>query len=186
MKMRKLVFILIVILLVLVASACSNDLREGETHSSDAPASTDSSGGISFGTSSDGSGTGSPPQPEPYPRPQPVAGNGDCPDDSFGPITFDGDAWVCIPECGTAEPLCPSTSSGTAEPACASNPFSSAAPCEDNEDCSVDGEMCGNVGNGQRGCLLPPTHCILRCAATLQCPEHMICTLAQVCAYPPS
>jgi hypothetical protein len=139
----------------------------------------DSTGNDPGSTSDPGTGD------EPYPRPEPVTAEGSCPVGSFGPITFDGEAWICIPECMDAEPQCPAPSSGTAEAVCATNPFSSSDPCMDDADCTIEGEACGNIGSNQRGCLLAPSHCILRCDAESVCPTDMICTSARVCAYTP-
>jgi len=167
--------------MIAALAACGDSPGEAQSSTAD----DDGSETSSSSTSSEGSSsstTGDPGDPE-YPRPDPVEPTGTCPPESFGPITFDGAAWVCIPECGE-DSTCPMAATGTAEPACATNPFSSAAPCETSTDCTVDGEMCGNIGGGQKGCLLPPSHCILRCDAD-ECPQDMVCTLAGVCAYPP-
>jgi hypothetical protein len=138
-------------------------------------------------TSSDGTSTTSTTGPtgDPdYPSPDPVAGDGTCPPTTLGPITFDGDAWVCLPPCD-ADDTCPPPSSGSAEAACASNPQSTGDPCETSDDCTVEGEMCGNIGNDQKGCLLPPSHCVLRCDPELACPDDMVCATVGICAYPP-
>jgi hypothetical protein len=170
---------------MLVASACRGSSTEAETLGFDS-ATMSTTGASSSSTGADaGSSSDTAALPEPgYPRPDPVAPDGMCPEGAFGPITFDGDAWVCLPECGEDE-QCPEGASGTAEAACATNPYSSAAPCEDSMDCTEPGEMCGNVGDEQKGCLLPPTHCILRCDAELLCPDEMTCSAAGVCAYLP-
>lgn len=153
----------------------------------DAPTSGDSSEGGSSGEEStaDGDSSGVIPDADPsYPRPDPVDEAGDCPDGFFGPITFDGTGWVCIPACTGDPPACPAGATGDAEAACSTNPMSSVDPCEDASDCDVDGEMCGNIGGGQRGCLLPPSHCILRCDDGQACPDGLSCAEGVgVCQY---
>ncbi|MEM7156827.1 MAG: hypothetical protein AAF799_28515 [Myxococcota bacterium] len=120
-----------------------------------------------------------------YPRPNPLDGGGECPEGFWGPITFDMNGWVCIPACTMDDPpMCPSGLSGDAVGRCATNPLSSAAPCSEQEDCTEEGEGCGNIGGGQMGCLLPPSHCILRCDDGQTCPESMSCSpTAGICQY---
>jgi hypothetical protein len=168
---------------VLALFACGDSPTESnsatampETGIADDTSTTDASEGSS-------STTGAVGDPD-YPRPDPVAAEGMCPADFFGPITFDGGAWICIPECD-AESMCPPAATGTAEAACATNPYSSASPCDASSDCTIEGEACGNIGGGQKGCLLAPSHCILRCDAELVCPDEMTCTVAGVCGYSP-
>jgi hypothetical protein len=115
-----------------------------------------------------------------------VAEDGTCPPGSFGPITFDGGGWVCLPECTNAAEICPEPESGDAVAECATNPFSSAEPCMDSSDCTVEGEMCGNAGGGQMACLLEPSHCILRCDDGQTCPDDMSCAAGPgICQYDP-
>ena len=150
--------------------------------SSDDPTLDDDSTTAAAGSETTGGG-----DPE-YPRPEPVAEVGDCPEGFLGPITYDGDGWLCLPPCIDGDPpTCPEPMSGDAEAACATAPFSSATPCTDDTDCTVDGEKCGNVGMGQMGCLLPPTHCLLRCDEGQTCPDEMSCSpSAGLCQYTPS
>ncbi len=131
------------------------------------------------------SSTGADAEDDPsYPRPSPVDEAGTCPDGFFGPITFDGGGWACLPPC-TGEPaMCPASGSGDAPAECATNPLSSAAPCTDSSDCTVESEMCGNVGGGAMGCLLPPSHCILRCSEGETCPAGQACAPGPgICQY---
>jgi hypothetical protein len=145
------------------------------------------------GGTSDSSGgalddsTGTEPAGDPsYPRPSPIDEAGDCPGGFFGPITFDGGGWGCLPPCAGDPPMCPDPGSGDAEAQCATNPLSSAEPCMDSTDCTVAGEMCGNIGGGQQGCLLPPSHCILRCDEGQTCPDDMTCGVGPgICQYAP-
>lgn len=120
-----------------------------------------------------------------YPRPNPLDGGGECPEGFWGPITFDMMGWVCIPACTMDDPpMCPSGLSGDAEGRCATNPMSSSDPCTEQSDCTAEGEGCGNIGMGQMGCLLPPSHCILRCDGGQTCPESMSCSpTAGICQY---
>lgn len=167
-------------LVMALALACGGSLHESQSDGDDESSSgsgSSTSGGDSTST------TGDVGDPE-YPRPDPIDAAGMCPPESFGPITFDGAAWICIPQCG-ADDSCPAPTTGTADAACATNPYSSATPCVTSGDCTVDGEMCGNAGAGMQACLLPPTHCILRCDGEHACPDEMVCTIASVCAYPP-
>jgi hypothetical protein len=166
-------------ILLLATIACGASPSESQTSATNG---IDVSSSSSSSDSSSSS-TGEPGDPD-YPRPEPVDMNGTCPGVSFGPITFEGSSWVCIPECGDGG-SCPVPATGTAEAACASAPLSSATPCATSADCTVDGEMCGNAGGGDMRCLLPPTHCILRCDAERVCPDAMVCTIAGVCAYAP-
>lgn len=154
----------------------------------EAPTSDDSTSAgeaSSDGPSADSSSSGAAPDGDPsYPRPDPVDEAGDCPDGFLGPITFDGAGWLCIPACSGDPPMCPAGASGDAEATCSTNPMSSAAPCDDSTDCEIDGEMCGNIGGGQRGCLLPPSHCILRCDDGQSCPDGLTCAEGVgVCQY---
>ena len=138
----------------------------------------------SSSSSSDG-GVGAPGDPD-YPQPTPLDGGGECPPGFHGPITFDFEGWVCIPACSAddEEPMCPSGLDGDARGRCATNPSSSAEPCQDNTDCTQPGERCGNIGGGERGCLLEPTHCILRCGDGKTCPESMTCSpTMNICQY---
>ena len=131
-----------------------------------------------------GSSSGGPPSDPAYPRPDPVDEAGMCPAGTFGPITYDGAGWLCLPPCAGDPPGCPDPLTGDAEPQCATNPMSSAAPCGDSTDCEVDGEMCGNIGGGQMGCLLPPSHCILRCDDGQTCPDGLSCAEGPgICEY---
>lgn len=119
-----------------------------------------------------------------YPRPDPVDEAGMCPGGYFGPITFDGAGWLCLPPCEGEAPQCPDPQTGDAVAECATNPLSSAAPCADSTDCDVAGEMCGNIGGGQSGCLLPPSHCILRCDEGETCPDGLVCAAGPgICQY---
>ncbi|MEM9459316.1 MAG: hypothetical protein AAGF11_34370 [Myxococcota bacterium] len=130
----------------------------------------------STASSSSGEDVSAPEDPQ-YPRPEPFGPAGECPEGFFGPITFDLTGWVCIPECEAGDPpLCPSGQSGSAQGRCATNPDSSAEPCSDDTDCQVAGERCGNVGMEQAGCLLEPSHCILRCDDGQDCPDSMTCS----------
>lgn len=156
----------------------SSSVSQGITET-DAASDSSSSGGADGSSGTTGEVSGDPS----YPRPDPVEPDGTCPGGSFGPITFDGFAWICIPECGAMQ-ACPDAASGSPEAACATNPYSSATACTTNTDCTVDGEMCGNAGSGMLACLLPPSHCILRCDDEHACPDEMICTPPEVCAYP--
>jgi len=170
---------------VLAAAACSGAPSESATLGFDVDGTTTSmSSGATGGDAGSSSETAALPDEPDYPPPDPVAPDGLCPDGWFGPITFDGDAWACLPECGVDEPMCPLPVSGSAEAACATNPYSSGTPCSETSDCVEQGEMCGNIGDDQKGCLLPPTHCILRCDAEALCPDEMVCSAAGVCAYP--
>jgi hypothetical protein len=169
------------LLVVLASVGCASSPEE--SHGGTATAGTSSGTTTTDAAESSSSTTADPGDPD-YPRPDPVELDGTCPDESFGPITFDSSAWICIPECGD-ESSCPSPATGTAEAVCATNPYSSASPCETSEDCTVDGEMCGNIGGAQKGCLLPPSHCILRCDAEHVCPDEMTCTVVGVCGYSP-
>jgi hypothetical protein len=172
------------LLVVLAALACESSPPESTSASAET-AGIDTLGSSSAATDADSSAgtTGDPGDPE-YPRPSPVDANGTCPDGTFGPITFDGSAWICIPECDE-DSMCPQAATGTAVAECATNPFSSGDPCESAADCTADGELCGNVGGGAKGCLLPPSHCIVKCDAETTCPDDMVCGSAGVCAYPP-
>jgi len=125
------------------------------------------------------------PEDADYPRPEPLGEAGECPPGFLGPITFDHIGWVCIPECTMDDPpMCPSGLDGDAEGRCASNPQSSASACSSDADCTVAGERCGNIGMNQTGCLLPPSHCILRCDEGQACPEAMDCSpSAGICQY---
>lgn len=173
---------LVIVAVALSLPACGGD-DDGTNVAStsggiDAPTSGDSSEGGSSDEEStaDGDSSGTMPDGDPsYPRPDPVDEAGDCPDGFFGPITFDGTGWVCIPACTGDPPACPAGATGDAEASCATNPMSSVAPCMDAADCDVEGEMCGNIGGGQRACLLPPSHCILRCNEGQACPEGLSC-----------
>jgi hypothetical protein len=121
-----------------------------------------------------------------YPSPVPVMEQGTCPAGFFGPITYDGNGWLCLPPCEGDPPMCPEPQTGDAPAECATSPLSSATPCDSDSDCTVDGEMCGNIGGGQRGCLLPPTHCILRCDEGQTCPDDMSCAAGPgICQYEP-
>lgn len=171
-----------VVALAMVACASSPPESESATNGIDTVGSSTAATEADTGDGSSGT-TGDPGDPE-YPRPAPVDANGTCPDGTFGPITFDGAAWICIPECDE-DSMCPAAASGTATAECATNPFSSGDPCESATDCTVDGELCGNVGGGAKGCLLPPSHCIVKCDAEATCPDEMVCSDAGVCAYPP-
>ena len=160
----------------------SNPFATGGATEAGATGSSSSSGSSGSTTSGAEDTTGAPGDPA-YPSPDPVAPDGTCPTATFGPITFEGSAWVCIPECD-ADSTCPQPETGTAEAACATNPQSSATPCSSDADCTIANEACGNAGGGERACLLPPSHCILRCDDTMTCPDGMLCTSASVCAYP--
>jgi hypothetical protein len=168
-------------LALLVACSASPDESSSVTFATTATGGSSESSSSSAGSTET---TGEPAGDPSYPRPDPVEPAGTCPDGSFGPITFDGVAWICIPECGGMQ-ACPDAATGSPEAACATNPYSSATACTTSAECTVDGEMCGNAGSGMLACLLPPTHCILRCDADHDCPDDMTCTLAKVCAYPP-
>jgi hypothetical protein len=170
-------------IVVAVLLGCGEPDAEPEPNTSGIDPSTSTSESSGEESTSAGSTSGLEPPGDPeYPSPEPVDAEGFCPAGTFGPITFDGEAWVCLPECG-ADQTCPAPSSGDAEPACATNPFSSNAPCETDDECTEEGERCGLIGEAQMGCLLPPSHCILRCDAELTCPDEMVCTPASVCAY---
>jgi hypothetical protein len=65
------------------------------------------------------------------------------------------------------------------------NPNSSIAPCDTDDDCTVDGERCGAISSTERACLLDPSHCILRCIDDLVCPDEMTCSSNSVCQYTP-
>lgn len=171
---------------LLCTAACSGDSSDDtiDFGSGTSGAATSSASSSSSGEASESSSTTTASGEPGYPRPDPVAPDGTCPADAFGPITFDGTSWVCLPECGDGEPTCPPPATGSAMAACATNPFSSATPCSDSSECTEPMEMCGNAGNGQMGCLLPPSHCILQCDAGATCPDEMVCTGAGVCAYP--
>lgn len=140
----------------------------------------------SMASSSSGEDIGAPEDPQ-YPRPEPFGPAGECPEGFFGPITFDLTGWVCIPECEAGDPpMCPSGLSGNAEGRCATNPHSSAEPCSEDADCLMEGERCGNVGMDQAGCLLEPSHCILRCDDGQDCPDSMTCSpTVGLCQYVP-
>jgi hypothetical protein len=183
---------------VLAAAACSfeptggdDSFGPGETSTTNAESSTgdasesgSSSSDTQAATESSSSGEALPGDPN-YPQPTPVGELGMCPDGFLGPITFDGAGWGCIPAC---DPLggCPAAVTGDAVGECASNPASSATPCMDSSECEVEGEMCGNAGNGQRACLLPPSHCLLWCDDGQTCPDAMTCSPAiGVCQYVP-
>lgn len=155
-----------------IGSTQAHDDSSGEGHSSGP--SLESSSGTSGGTSGDPA----------YPRPEPVDQAGTCPPGTFGPITYDGDGWLCLPPCVGDPPSCPDPMTGDAEALCATNPMSSAAPCGDSNDCEVEGEMCGNIGGGNKGCLLPPSHCILRCDEGQTCPDGLTCAEGPgICEY---
>ncbi len=137
--------------------------------------------------SSSSDGEGDLPEDPQYPRPEPLEATGECPPGFFGPITYDLVGWVCIPGCSDDDPAtCPSGLDGDAEGRCATNPLSSSEPCDQDTDCTAPGEHCGNIGMGQSGCLLPPSHCILRCDEGQACPEAMTCSpVAGICQYLP-
>jgi hypothetical protein len=182
----------IALLGALVVAACSDEPAEAGASSTGGidPTSTpttDSTGGGDSSGGSEATTTGAPPEDPDYPRPTPVDEVGECPDGFFGPITFDFEGWGCIPECTAGDPpTCPSGQSGTAQGSCATNPLSSAAPCAEDEDCTIEGERCGNVGMDQKGCLLPPSHCLLRCDAGETCPDAMNCSeVLGICQYLP-
>ncbi|MEM7156659.1 MAG: hypothetical protein AAF799_27675 [Myxococcota bacterium] len=160
----------------------TTSIPEDETTTDEVDASTT---GEAEEPSSSGDGGVELPEDPDYPRPTPLDGGGECPPGFHGPITFDMQGWVCIPACsGDGSPTCPSGFDGDARGRCATNPFSSAESCQDNSDCTVEGERCGNMGMGQRGCLLEPTHCILRCGDDRTCPESMTCSpTSKICQY---
>jgi hypothetical protein len=145
----------------------------------------ESTGGVTSG-STDTSSSGEPMGDPEYPTPEPLGPNGACPLGYLGPITFDSSGWLCLPPCTGDPPTCPQPQTGDAEAQCATNPMSTADPCVDDSDCEVDGEFCGNIGNNERGCLLPPSHCILRCNEGQTCPDEMSCSPgAGICQYLP-
>jgi hypothetical protein len=165
--------------------------EEASSEGIDVPASSSESGSSDTGSSSSSGGLGSESSGDAsagdpsYPPPSPVDELGDCPDGFLGPITFDGTGWGCIPACNDAGE-CPAARSGDAPGECATNPLSSATPCTGSEPCEIDGEMCGNAGMKVMACLLPPSHCILRCENGETCPDTMTCTEGVgICQYIP-
>jgi hypothetical protein len=165
-------------------TSTSTDATTTDGSASESETGAESSSSVS---TSEGSGSsGDAPDGDPgYPPPTPVGELGMCPDGFLGPITFDGTGWGCIPACD-AEGLCPEALTGDAPGECATNPQSSATPCMDSTDCEIEGEMCGNAGMDLMACLLPPSHCILRCDDGEACPDAMTCAAAiGICQYVP-
>ncbi len=180
-------------LIAVVAAIACSDPHEGNASSSaeEGGIETTAQGGsasttddASSSSSEEVSSAAAAPEDPSYPPPSPIDELGTCPSGFLGPITFDGEGWGCIPACD-ADGMCPAASDGTPGE-CATNPASSATPCMDWGDCTIEGEMCGNAGMNRMACLLPPSHCIVRCEDGAPCPEPMTCaTSVGVCQYVP-